>query len=71
MSQIFSSVLSEYSKSGVACVCTVDIRKLECGLTFILSRLKYLEMAKEPTPVLLPGKSHGQRNLVGCSPWGH
>ena len=24
-----------------------------------------------PTPVLLPGKSHGQRCLVGCSPWGH
>ena len=23
-----------------------------------------------PTPVLLPGKSHGCRNLVGCSPWG-
>ena len=23
-----------------------------------------------PTPVLLPGKSHGQRTLVGCSPWG-
>ena len=22
------------------------------------------------TPVLLPGKSHGQRTLVGCSPWG-
>ena len=21
-------------------------------------------------PVLLPGKSHGQRSLVGCSPWG-
>ena len=25
----------------------------------------------QPTPVLLPGKSHGQRSLVGCSPWGH
>ena len=25
----------------------------------------------QPTPVLLPGKSHGQRGLVGCSPWGH
>ena len=25
----------------------------------------------QPTPVLLPGKSHGQRNLVGYSPWGH
>ena len=24
-----------------------------------------------PTPVLLPGKSHGWRSLVGCSPWGH
>ena len=23
-----------------------------------------------PTPVLLPGKSHGQKSLVGCSPWG-
>ena len=23
-----------------------------------------------PTPVLLPGKSHGQRSLVGCSLWG-
>ena len=24
-----------------------------------------------PTPVLLPANSHGQRSLVGCSPWGH
>ena len=23
-----------------------------------------------PTPVLLPGKSHGRKSLVGCSPWG-
>src|SRR5574340_437432 len=23
-----------------------------------------------PTPVLLPGKSHRWRSLVGCSPWG-
>ena len=23
-----------------------------------------------PTPVLLPGKSHGRRSLVGCCPWG-
>ena len=25
----------------------------------------------QPIPALLPGKSHGQRSLVGCSPWGH
>ena len=24
----------------------------------------------QPTPVFLPGKFHGQRTLVGCSPWG-
>ena len=37
----------------------------------------YIQMLQEtrrrqwhPTSVLLPGKSHGQRSLVGCSPWG-
>ena len=25
----------------------------------------------QPTPVFLPGKSHGQRSLAGCNPWGH
>ena len=25
----------------------------------------------QPTPVLLPGKSHGRRSLVGYSPWRH
>ena len=25
----------------------------------------------QPTPVFLAGKSHGQRSLVGYSPWGH
>ena len=24
-----------------------------------------------PTPVFLPGEFHGQRSLVGYSPWGH
>ena len=28
------------------------------------------EKAMNHTPVLLPGKSHGRRHLVGCSPWG-
>ena len=29
-----------------------------------------LEKEMAPTPVFLPGKSHGWRSLVGCSPWG-
>ena len=24
----------------------------------------------QPTPVFLPGESHGQRSLAGCNPWG-
>ena len=26
---------------------------------------------RQPTPVFLPGESHGQQSLVGYSPWGH
>ena len=29
-----------------------------------------LEKEMAPTPVLLPGKSHGRRSLVSYSPWG-
>ena len=30
-----------------------------------------MEKEMEPTPLLLPEKSYGQRNLAGYSPWGH
>ena len=36
-----------------------------------LARGGYGRRQWHPTPVLLPGKSHGWRSLVGCSPWGH
>ena len=29
-----------------------------------------LEKEWQPTPVFLPGESHGQRSLAGYSPWG-
>ena len=34
------------------------------------SRLSKQRRQWHLTPVLLPGKSHGWRSLVGCSPWG-
>ena len=39
---------------------------------FILNCLSSLSRRRQwhPTPVLLPGKSHGWRSLVGYSPWG-
>ena len=30
-----------------------------------------LEKEMQPTPVFLPGEFHGQRSLLGYSPWGH
>ena len=30
-----------------------------------------LEKEMATTPVVLPGEFHGQRSLVGYSPWGH
>ena len=35
-----------------------------------VTRVKNWRRQWHPTPVLLPGKSHGWRSLVGCSPWG-
>ena len=40
----------------------------------VIEDLKFKKIKKlqwHPTPVLLPGKSHGWRSLVGCSSWGH
>ena len=39
---------------------------------FLIKNLIVLTQRRQwqPTPVLLPGKSHGWRSLVGCSPWG-
>ena len=33
--------------------------------------LGYPSREQLPTPVFLPGESHGQRSLAGYSPWGH
>ena len=39
--------------------------------TLVQSLGKEDPLEKEPTPVLLPEKSHGRRSVVGCSSWGH
>ena len=41
--------------------------------TWVQSRVRKIPWRRkwQPIPVLLPGKSHGQRSPVGYSPWGH
>ena len=41
------------------------------NITFLIFiNTEYRRRQWHPTPVLWPGKSHGRRSLVGCSPWG-
>ena len=43
---------------------------LQCGRPgFSLQKVPWRKK-RQPPPVLLPGKSHAQRSLVGYSPWG-
>ena len=37
---------------------------------FIMACLFVWRRKWQPTPVFLPGRSHGQRSLAGCRPWG-
>ena len=48
------------SRAKAQQLCTGLVAIPACGI----QRRQWL-----PTPVLLPGKSHGRRSLVGCSPW--
>ena len=47
-----------------------DIWKQQRQILNCIYNLYWLRSQWHPTPVLLPGKSHGWRSLVGCSPWG-
>ena len=42
----------------------------ECYSFLRLGSIPLRRRQWHPTAVLLPGKSHGWRSLVGCSPWG-
>ena len=41
-----------------------------CALKLLKITNYYRRRRWHPTPVPLPGKSHGRRSLVGCGPWG-
>ena len=62
------SCLENPREGGAWCAAVCGVTKSRTqvsGFTFTHWRRKW-----QPTPVFLPGKSHGQRSLAGCSPWG-
>ena len=42
----------------------------DLAISLSLSTFMHWGRKWQSTPVFLPGESHGQRSLVGCSPWG-
>ena len=49
----------------------LQLAVLPTFISFKLFLLAFISVFKwQPTPVLLPGESHGRRSLVGYSPWG-
>ena len=49
---------------------TKSQHKMKSGLLLNVVVRQSWRRQWQPTPVLLPGKSHGRRSLIGCSPWG-
>ena len=60
-------VLSRWHSGGEsACQCR---RPKRCGFDPWVGKIPW-RRKWQPTPVFFPGKFHGQRSLVGYSPWG-
>ena len=65
----FSSLISISQVALVVKEPTCWYRCKSCGFDPWVRKIRW-RRARRPTPVLLPGESHGQRSLVGYSPWG-
>ena len=67
---------SGYKAKDLVCVCAVYAILFWLESNDRQSNIRrvcvyeYRRRQWHPNPVLLPGKSHGRRSLVGCSPWG-
>ena len=64
--QIDGETVTDFIFGGSKITADDDFRKVMTNLDSILQRRQW-----HPTPVLLPGKSHGRGSLVGCHLWGH
>ena len=74
--QMFKLDLERQRNQRSNCQCLLDhwkMKRVPEKHLFLLYGLRlslWWRRQWHPTPVLLPGKSHGWRSLVGCTPWG-
>ena len=66
--------LLQVNREGRGLPCWLSSKEPACnaGDTYSKPWVKNIPWRRkqQPTPVFLPGKSHGQRSLVGYHPWG-
>ena len=67
---VSTSKSATFSPSTLAEVSYRIWKGRECREGFVTNCNQTGRRQWQPTPVLLPGESHGWRSLVGCSPWG-
>ena len=83
MEDLLSGINNEAQILSLLALKTFDSPSLPSGVSLVAQTVKNLPAMQEtwvgkipwrrewqPTPVSLPGEFHGQRSLVGCSPWG-
>ena len=67
----FPNVSFSLGSDTFCSICMKYIAVIPNGAIYLsFSKSTLAEKAMAPIPVLLPGKPHGRRSLVGCSPWG-
>ena len=71
-SAFFTVQLSHpYMTTGKIIALTANLQRWYCLTCHLQTSLTtHWRRQWHPTPVLFLGKSHGQRSLLGCNPWG-
>ena len=76
MAKTSKTILNSSGGSGHPCLVpdfrgnAFNFSPLRIMFAVVLSYMAFIMLRYVPSPVLLPRKSHGERSLVGCSPWG-
>ena len=68
--QLYANIFSLFVTTEPGVESLVLYKRFSSVIYFIHSSVYMRRRQWHPTPALLPGKSHGRRSLVVCSPWG-
>ena len=67
---LYISITFSPLRSSLVAQIVKSLPAMQENWVWSLSREDPLRREQQPTPLFFPGESHGQRSLVGYSPWG-